>query len=76
MIAIAGPIDADALRIRHEFLTLPGLRASVHSCALLLNVAPRHARLVLESLADDGFLDRSDDGWYTRPRAGVGLPEG
>ena len=68
MIMLAEPIDADALRIRHEFLTLPGLRASVDSCAVLLNVTPRHSRLILESLVDDGFLDRSDDGRYARRR--------
>jgi hypothetical protein len=46
MITIAEPIDADALRIRHELLTPPGLRASVDFCVLLLNVPQRHALLV------------------------------
>jgi hypothetical protein len=66
MITASAPIDADALRIRHEFLTLPGLRASVVSFAALLNVSERHARLVLESLVDDGFLERIADGEYVR----------
>ena len=60
------PIDADALRIRHEFLTLPDLRASVASFATLLNVSPRQARLVLDSLVDDGFLTRTADSQYVR----------
>ena len=67
MITVSAPIDADALRIRHEFLTLPGLRASVASLAALLNVSPRHARLVLESLVDDGFLERGASDHYVRP---------
>ena len=67
MITASAPIDADALRIRHEFLTLPGLRASVASFALLLNVSPRQARLVLDSLVDDGFLERNAGDTYARP---------
>jgi hypothetical protein len=66
MSTASAPIDADALRIRHEFLTLPGLRASVASVAALLNVSERHARVVLESLVDDGFLKRAADGLFAR----------
>jgi hypothetical protein len=66
MITIAEPIDADALRVRHEFLTLPGLHASVEFCALLLGLQPRHALFILESLARDGFLERTADGHYVR----------
>jgi len=66
MMTASAPIDADALRIRHEFLTLPDLRASVASFANLLNVSERHARLVLESLVDAGFLKRAADGLYER----------
>jgi len=66
MITIAEPIDADALRIRHEFLTLPSLHASVELCALLLDVPQRHALLMLESLVRDGFIERTVDGQYAR----------
>jgi hypothetical protein len=66
MIAIAEPIDADALRIRHEFLTMPDLRVSVEWCATLLNVPPRHALQILESLTKDGFLAHAPDGQYIR----------
>ena len=68
MIMLAEPIDADALRIRHEFLTLPSLRASVDWCAVLLDVMPRHAKLILESLVEDGFLERTIDGRYVHGR--------
>jgi predicted transcriptional regulator of viral defense system len=66
MMTIAEPIDADALRVRHEFLTLPGLHASVDFCALLLGLQPRHALVILESLVRDGFLERTADGQYVR----------
>jgi len=66
MITVAEPIDADTLRIRHEFLTLPELRASVDSCAELLEIPPRHALLILESLVREGFLQRLGDRRYAR----------
>jgi DNA-binding IclR family transcriptional regulator len=67
MITTADPIDLDALRIRHEFLALPDLRASVDVIAALLHVTARHARLILESLVREGFLERGADGQYARP---------
>jgi hypothetical protein len=67
MITVSAPIDADGLRIRHEFLTLPRLHASVASFAALLDVSPRQARLVLDSLVDDGFLERGAGDQYARP---------
>ena len=66
MITVAEPIDLDALRIRNEFLTLPDLCASVDSCSQFLDVPPRHALLILESLVHDGFLRRNSDGRYVR----------
>ena len=69
MITVAAPIDADALRIRHEFLTLPDLCVSVDGCAQFLDVPPRHARAILDSLVDDGFLHRNGDGRYVRSNA-------
>ena len=49
-MTVAEPSNTDALRIRHEFLALPELRASVACFALLLNVSMRHALLMLEPL--------------------------
>ena len=66
MITIAEPIDADALRIRHEFLALPDLCVSVDACAQLLDIPQRHALLILESLSAEGFLQRQGDGRYVR----------
>jgi predicted transcriptional regulator of viral defense system len=66
VIQTAPPIDADALRLRHEFLSLPDLCVSVDACAQFLDVPPRHARAILESLVEDGFLQRHGDGRYVR----------
>jgi DNA-binding IclR family transcriptional regulator len=66
MIAVAESIDADALRIRHMFLSGPDLHASADEVALLLGLSPRHACVLLESLAHDGFLRQTVDGRYVR----------
>jgi len=69
MIAFADPIDLDALRIRHEFLTLPDLHASATSVAALLGVTERHARVALDALVAEGFLERIAERQYARPAA-------
>lgn len=66
MITVAEPIDADALRIRHEFLSAPDLCVSVDEVVALLGLQPRHALLILESLVWEGFLARLPDGRYAR----------
>jgi hypothetical protein len=66
MITRADPTDLDALRIRHEFLTVPDLRCSADTAAALLHVSPRHASVALESLVLEHFLVRLADGCYAR----------
>jgi hypothetical protein len=66
MITSADPIDLDALRIRHEFLTVPDLHVSADAAASLLHVSQRHALLTLESLVVERFLVRLADGCYAR----------
>ena len=66
MISVAEAIDADTLRIRHEFLTLPDLRTSPDACAHLLNVSPTRAARILDSLVRDGFLECSEQRRYAR----------
>jgi len=66
MITSAEPIDADTLRIRHEFLTQSDLCVSADVAAALLGVPPRHAMVILESLVFERFLARTGDGQYVR----------
>jgi hypothetical protein len=70
MIALADPIDADLLRVRHQYLTDPGLTLSAADIVAQLHVQPRHARGILESLAWEGFLSRDHDGRYVRVHTG------
>jgi hypothetical protein len=66
MIVRAEPTDADALRVRDEFLIDPKLEMSVDSCARLLCIRHHHAAVILETLVAERFLDRTSDGRYCR----------
>ena len=68
MITIADPLDQDALRIRHEFLTVPDLRLSPVTVAGLLNTSLHHAAAILDSLVSEHFLFQHPDGFYSRRR--------
>ncbi|MBW8866422.1 MAG: hypothetical protein JF610_03675 [Acidobacteria bacterium] len=71
MIALAEPIDLDTLRIRHEFISSPTLAASIEGVAARFQIGSRHARVALESMVVEGFLERTLEGQYVRaiPRA-------
>jgi Fic family protein len=66
MIAIADAIDADVLRIRHEFLAQPGLVLTVAQTARLYAVSTAHAKTQLDTLEAEGFLISYLDGAYRR----------
>jgi len=66
MITIADAIDADALRIRHEFLDMPGLALTVPQTAKLYALSNSHARSLLDSLVAEGFLAGDPGGRYRR----------
>ena len=66
MIAVSTPIDADTLRIRHEFLAMPGMRLAVPQAARLLGVSLHHAAKMLDVLEEEGFLIQAPDGRYRR----------
>jgi hypothetical protein len=66
MIAVSAPIDADTLRIRHEFLAMPGMRLAVPQAARLLGVSLHHAAEMLDLLEAEGFLIHTPDGQYRR----------
>jgi DNA-binding IclR family transcriptional regulator len=62
----AEPIEADVLRIRHEFLGRPDLQLSSRTVALLLNISLRQADRLLASLVREGFLQKESSGEYRR----------
>jgi hypothetical protein len=62
----AVPIDRDSLRLRNEFLELPGLCVTVPQAARLFGVRLERAAQMLEQLADEGFLHRDAQGTYRR----------
>ena len=66
MVTVAAPIDADQLRLRHEFLSMPGLTLTVSQTARLLDVRCRHAEELLAALEAEGFLTHTRSGMYRR----------
>ena len=66
MIAVSTPIDADTLRIRHEYLAMPGMCLAVQQTARLLGVSQNHAAEMLHLLEEEGFLIHTPDGRYRR----------
>ena len=66
MIAVAEPVDANQLRLRHEFLSMPGLVLTVPQAARLLGVRTRDADELLGCLENEGFLTRTPLGMYRR----------
>ena len=59
MPATAASMGPDALRIRNEFLELPGLRLTIPQAARLMNVSAALAAQVLVDLEHEGFLEHS-----------------
>ena len=70
MIALGDPIDADLLRVRHQYLTDSDVKLSAADIVAQLQVQPRHALRMLESLVVEGFLSRDHDGRYVRVHTG------
>lgn len=66
MIVAANPTDLDALRLRNEFLEMPGLIISVPQVARILGLRPEHAAAILETLASERFLTQTPTGSYQR----------
>jgi len=66
MVISADAIDADVLRIRHEFLDMPGLVLTASQTARLYDLSTSHARAMLDTLEAEGFLVSSPSGVYRR----------
>ncbi len=64
--APAAPTDLDALRVRSEFLDMPGLTLSVPQVARMLGLRSEHAAAILETLVSEQFLAEPSPGSYHR----------
>jgi hypothetical protein len=64
MIDTADPTDLDALRVRNEFLEMPGLTVSVPQVARMLGVRSEHAGAILQALEREHFLAQTANGAY------------
>jgi DNA-binding IclR family transcriptional regulator len=72
MITVADAIDRDGLRVRHEFLEVPGLVLTPAQMARRYELSTAHAKTLLEALAAEGFLIRGPDGTYRRSTLDTG----
>ena len=66
MVSLAEPTDLDALRLRNEFLSLPGLVITPSQAARLLDVRVEHAVAILDALDHQGFLTHVENDRYRR----------
>ena len=69
MILLADPTDLDSLRLRSEFLEMPGLAITIRQTARLVGVRTDRAAEMLDALEHEGFLTHERDGTYHRPSA-------
>ena len=69
MLVAATPTDLDALRLRHEFLAMPGIIISVPQAARMLGLRSQHAAAILDALARERFLTQTPTGSYQRASA-------
>jgi hypothetical protein len=53
------------LRVRGEFVEMPGLQLTMLQAARLFGVAADVARVVLDELCETAFLSRSNRGTYS-----------
>jgi hypothetical protein len=67
MIVLAEPTDLDSLRLRNEFLEMPGLAVTIRQAARLVGVRTERAADMLDALEHEGFLTHEQDGTYHRP---------
>jgi hypothetical protein len=65
-ITLSAPVDADLLRLRNEFVAMPGLCLTVRQTARLLSVREPKACALLDALVGEGLLFRPVSGLYKR----------
>jgi hypothetical protein len=64
MIVPGDPIDQDALRVRSEFLEVPGLTVSAPQVARMFGLRSEHAGAILAALEREHFLAQTGNGTY------------
>jgi hypothetical protein len=62
---ISRPVD-DLLRLRNEFVAMPGLCLTVRQTARLLSVRETRARALLDALVAEGLVVRNGGGLFRR----------
>jgi hypothetical protein len=63
---MSAPADADLLRLRSEFVAMPGLCLTSRQAARLLSIREPKARALLDALIAEGLLIRNGGGLYRR----------
>ena len=66
MIVLAEPSDLDTLRVRTEFLEMPGLCVTIAQATRLFGVREKRAADMLATLEREGFLTRDGCGAFCR----------
>jgi hypothetical protein len=66
MLRLMRPVDADLLRLRSEFCTMPGLCPTAAQTARLLSMPQPQVTALLDALVGEGFLVRTVGGIYRR----------
>ena len=66
MPSLADATDLDTLRLRGEFVAMPGLVINSTQVARLLGVRVQRAASILEALEREAFLVRTAGGSYRR----------
>lgn len=65
-VPVAAPVDADLIRLRNEFLAMPGLCLTIPQTARLLSVREMKARAMLDVLHAEGLVVCNGGGLYRR----------
>ena len=66
MATISALAEADLLKLRKEFVAMPGLCLTTLQAARLLSIQEPEAHALLDELVYEGLLVRDDEGLYRR----------
>ena len=66
MATISALADADLLKLRKEFIAMPGLCLTTLQAARLLSIREPEALALIDELVHEGLLVRDDEGLYRR----------